>query len=282
MSDNIIESSKKMKKPIIASAPSEEEADNTIMEEPWQHILDCIGYNDSEYIYITADDIKKAGKTWNGKANQFEPRLLAYQTSSNSRPDIFKSKNLYLLPVQNGTYMITKTNVYKQLEYDEVPITMIDKNKDSLILSFGNSETSLIDNLRYSGVFERDEILGEPILYGPLLNGRHRCTFDMMLDELNINIQGVQFEVDSCFESKNKILLIEGKSSTKPIDSFNIRQLYFPFRVLKNVVGDKKEIICAFIHELKSNIHVWTYTFERLENMDSIKLIGHYIYNFNS
>ena len=263
MSDNIVEVSKKMKKPIIAPIPTEEVIENTIVdEEPWQHILEFIGYNDSEHVYITADDMKKAGKSWNGKANQFEPRLLAYQTSSNSRPDIFKSKNLYLLPVQNGTYMITKSNVYKDLLYDEVPITTIDKNKDSLILSFGNSETSLIDNLRYSGVFERDEILGEPILYGPLLNGRHRCTFDMKLGELNINIQGVQFEVDSCFESKNKILIIEGKSSTKQIDSFNIRQLYFPFRVLKSVVGDKKEIICAFIHELKSNIHVWTYTFE--------------------
>jgi hypothetical protein len=61
-------------------------------DEPWSHILTSINYSNSEFVYITADDIKKAGKSWNGKACQFEPRLLAYQTSSDSRPNVFKKK----------------------------------------------------------------------------------------------------------------------------------------------------------------------------------------------
>ena len=56
------------------------------------------------------------------------------------------------------------------------------------------------------------------------------------------NVEGVQYETDSCYETDNKILLIEGKSGNP--DTFNIRQLYFPYRSIYDSIGDKKEIIC--------------------------------------
>ncbi len=251
-------------------------------DEPWSHILTTINYYNQDSVCVTADDIKKAGKTWSGKANQFEPRLLAYQTSSQSRPDVFIKNNIYMLPIKNGTYMLTKHNIYKELTYDSTtPITKIGRDTSSLVLGIGQSETSLIDNLRYSGVFERPEILGEPITHGPLLNGRHRCDINLTLGGQDVEVRGVQYEVDSCFETKNKILLIEGKSSNKQIDSFNIRQLFFPYRVLKNMVGDKKEIVCLFIHELNSVVNVWKFGFTDFTAIDSINLIGHYKYTFN-
>jgi hypothetical protein len=113
-----------------------------------------------------------------------------------------------------------------------------------------------------------------------MLNGRHRCDLDMTLCGSDISIQGVQYEVDSCFESKNKILLIEGKSSNKEIDSFNIRQLYFPYRVLKSATSNRKDIACLFIHELKGIVHIWSFKFEDDDAMDSITQIGHFMYKF--
>ncbi len=188
-----------------------------------------------------------------------------------------------MLPIKNGTYMLTNHDIYKELIYDTTTtITKIGRDTSSLVLRIGQSETSLIDNLRYSGVFERPEILGEPITHGPLLNGRHRCDINLTLGGKDIEVQGVQYEVDSCFETKNKILLIEGKSSNKQIDSFNIRQLFFPYRVLKNIVGDKKEIVCLFIHELNSVVHIWKFGFTNLTAIDSIILNGYYKYTFSS
>lgn len=254
--------------------------------EPWSHILTSINYSNLEPVYITADDIKKAGKTWNGKASQFEPRLLAYQTSSNSRPNVFKKNNIYILPIKNGTYLITPINIYKELIYsgsdNNSDIIHISKDTSSFVLNIGQSETSVIDNLRYSGVFERPELLGEYITHGPLLNGRHRCDINLTLDEKEIEIRGVQYEVDACFESKNKILIIEGKSSNKEIDSFNIRQLFFPYRVINDLIDRKKEINCLFIHELNSIINIWKFEFTNVMAMDSIKLVGYYRYKFTN
>jgi hypothetical protein len=250
-------------------------------QDPWEHILQTKGYVDQDSMTITADDIKTAKKTWTGSANQFEPRLLAYQTTQQQRPAAFKRLHLYLLPVQNGTYLLTKHNIYHELVYENAPVPiLVRRDASSLVLTIGDSETSLIDNMRYSGILERPELLGEPITHGPLLNGRHRCHLDMMLGDMPVTVRGVQYEVDSCYESKHNILLLEGKSSPGPIDSFNIRQLYFPYREIQTRTQHKKKIICGFVHQLKNIIHVWTYQFTDEMDMNSIQELGHYTYQF--
>lgn len=250
---------------------------------PWGHILRQLKYTGHGELMVTADEIKQCGKSWTGKASQFEPRLLSYQTSANDRPDAFKSLGLYILPIKNGTYMLTKHNIYMSLDYacNRDPI-VLKKDTSSLILSMGQSETSLIDNLRYSGVFEYETLLGEPISHGPLLNGRHRISMDMRLGTVPISIGGVQYETDSCFESEHKILLIEGKSGAKEIDSFNIRQLYFPYRAIHECVGSRKEILSIFVHQLGDTVHIWKYRFTDVLDMSSIELAGHFTYRFSS
>jgi len=254
---------------------------NTSNMEPWSHILASVTVECDRGVEITAEQIKKCKESWTGPQNQFEPRLLAYQTSDEGRPAIFKTRGLYILPITNGSYMLTKIPIYRSLEYPTlISGVSIQKDTTSEILNIGTSETSVIDNLRYSGVFERPELLGEPITHGPLLNGRHRCTFDMKLGEHALHISGVQYETDACFESAHKVLIIEGKSSGKPIGSFNIRQLYFPYRVIHQRIGAKKEIIPIFIHDYKGEIHIWKYSFPEADRMDSIRLEAQYVYKF--
>jgi len=188
---------------------------------------------------------------------------------------------LYIISVKNGDYLLTKNSIYFKLPYPNTKIIEICKNDDSLLLSIGNSETSLIDNLRYSGLFEKKKYLDEPILFGPLLNGRHRCTFNTTIGNKQIEISGSQYETDSCYESKNKILLIEGKSVNN-IESFNIRQLYYPYRSIYDKVKDKKEILCLFINKDKDDtIHIWKFKFENPLVMTSIKNIGYNKYQFD-
>lgn len=250
------------------------------MSEPWEHICKKLNYTGETEITITADQIKECGKSWIGKASQFEPRLLCYQTSADSRPEFFKKNDLYLIPVKNGSYLVTKTSVYKEISYDNIEPINIMRDTTSSILSLGGSEISMIDNLRYAGVFERPEILGEPITHGPLMGGRHRITTKFTHGGKDINVAGVQYETDSAYESKNKILLCEGKSEHS--SSFNIRQLYFPYREVMRVVDGKKQVICLFIHNFKGLIHIWKYKFTDANRMDSITLDGHYVYTFNS
>lgn len=250
-------------------------------QEPWAHILKCQNVDGSCETTVSSAQIKECKASWKGKANQFEPRLLAYQISANSRPEIFKRHGFSILPVQNGLYALTKNRIYQPLDYSPVEITHLARDTSSLLLSIGESETSFIDNLRYCGVFERPEFLNEPITHGSLLNGRHRCSFEMNLGDTSYLVKGVQYEIDSCFESSKKILIIEGKKESSQFDSFNIRQLYYPYRTIHEKTKAKKEIICLFIHECGEVMHIWKYHFDEPTRMDSIILDGHYMFKFN-
>jgi hypothetical protein len=263
---------------------NQEEEAHGVATDPWTHILKCQNYDGSCEITISSKQMKDCKATWKGQASQFEPRLLAYQTSANSRPDIFKQHGISILPVQNGTYILTKKKIYQTLDYsqpvDSPQPTYLKRDTSSILLSLGDSETSFIDNLRYCGVFERPEFLNEPITHGSLLNGRHRCSFEMKLEDVSYSVKGVQYEVDSCFESANKILIIEGKNTNTEFDSFNIRQLYFPYREIIEKTKAKKEIICLFIHKCREVVHIWKYSFTEPTQMDSITLTGHYTFMF--
>jgi hypothetical protein len=258
--------------------PPKENEFQTHTMEPWVHILDSLKYNGEEQFNIAATQIKECGKTWKGTKSQFEPRLFAYQTSDESRPEIFKKLGLYILPVKNGSYILIKTNVYMSLDYSHVDPFPIARDTSSTMLQLGDSETSLIDNLRYSGVFERPEILGEQITHGPLMNGRHRIAAEFSIGNNKLSISGVQYETDGCYESKNHILIIEGKSTK--CKTFNIRQLYFPYREAMRLSSGKKKVACLFIHSLNDVIHIWKYDFTDVNVMDSIRMTGHYAYKF--
>lgn len=267
---------------LCASLSSSSIKDNITI---WEHILESINFKFDDTNHnnntITSTQIKKAKETWKGKKNQFEPRILCKLDNDKCRPDIFKEYGLYIISIKNGTYLLIKNNIYIKLnKINDTDIQYIKKNNNSLILSIGDSETTLIDNLRYNGIFERNDFLGEKILYGPLLGGRHRCSFDTILNNENkISIQGAQYETDGCYESENKILLIEAKSVE--CDDFNVRQLYFPYRTIYDKIKDKKEIIPLFIYKDKKNIiHIFKYIWNNPYKLTDVKCIDYYKFKF--
>ena len=247
---------------------------------PWEHVFEHLKYDGTTERIITADQIKEAGKTCKGSTNQFEPRLLCKQDTLEDRPQIFIDNNLHIISVKNGEYLLTKQNIYHQLDFNtDTQIQEINRPRESLVLQMGDSETSTIDNLRYSGLFESAEYLNEPIKFGSLLNGRHRCNFKTKLGAIDIEIQGAQYETDACYESQNKILLIEGKSGSNK--SFNIRQIYFPYRAIYDASAGKKEIVTLFINKDKKQlIHIWKFIFTDPLELTSIKCVGYNKYKF--
>jgi hypothetical protein len=242
----------------------------------WDHILSTIKFNKELNIqYISAKQIKDAKSSWTGKKSQFEPRILCKMDTRKSRPAIFKKYNLSIISVKNGYYALIKENIYIPLPlYDAVEQKII-KKYDSIVLDIGNSETSMLDKLKYNGVFE--EIIGEKIKYGPLLGGRHRCTFETQLGSEIINIKGSQYETDGCYETNNYICIVEAKS-IKCID-FNIRQLYYPYREVYKKVGDTKNIISLFIYKDKKEvIHIYKFEWDNHKKMLDIKCSGYFRY----
>ena len=243
----------------------------------WEHIFNTLNIDTNKNIvYITSTQIKDCKETWKGRKNQFEPRLLCKMDSSNSRPNIFKENNLCILSIKNGHYAIMKNNIYISLpKYYSVP-NIIPRKNNSLILEIGNSETSMLDNLLYNGIFE--DIIGEKVEYGPLLGGRHRCSFQTQINDELIEIKGSQYETDGCYETKNFVCLVEAKSVE--CKDFNIRQLYYPFREVHKKICNKKKIISLFIFKDKKNIiHIYKYRWSDYMKMLDIRNIGYYNYS---
>ena len=254
--------------------------------DKWKHILKCSNYNCKD-ITINSNDIKLAKEKWINKYrknNKFEARLLCKQDTNESKPDIFKKLNINILSVRNGSYLLTKSNIYYKLKYDnDVPIKKLTYNNHSSLLKIGNSETNLTDNLIYckEKILESIDFLNEDIKFKGLLSGRHRCNFETILNGEKIKIQGSQYETDECCETLNRILIIEAKK-TKFIESFKIRQLYFPFRTIYDKFKEKKEIINLFINQdNKDIIHIWKFKWKNPLIFDDLECIGYYKYKFS-
>ena len=263
--------------------------------DEWTHILHTIGYDCStaKDCILPSTKIKDAKKTFPGqKQSQFEPRLLCKQDTREKRPDVLRKHGLCVLSIRNGTYLLTHTDIYHTLDFNvenpPIPIK-ISKNSSSRLLAMGNSETSMLDNLRYSGLFETPEYLGENISYGSLLSGRHRCSFRMLIGDVKdpsnkkiIHIEGCQFETDGCYESEHNILVIEAKSGSN--QSFNLRQLYFPYRYIHDnnaTYQTKKDIIPIYVQiDTHQVIHIWKYTFDNPIEMTSIRCLSYATYQF--
>ena len=205
------------------------------LNKQWTHIFKKCNIiktiETTGFFELTAEKIKECKKDYDDKTNsQFEPRLLCYQTSEKERPLIFQENNIYMLPIKNGQYLLSKTNIYQPLNYDNSEPIIINGDNDSILNKIGLGETSVINNLRFAGLFESANYFNEPITHINPLFGRHRCSFNMKfgIGDKNIKIEGVQYEIDFTFESKNKIMIIECKNTDKELSNFNIRQLYYP------------------------------------------------------
>jgi len=152
---------------------------------PWIYILKSLDYKYQKEIIISSEQIKKLKKGWKGKSNQFESRLLCKMDTLEDRPKIFKDLNIHILSIKNGLYLITPSSNYLKLNYHNTKLTKLTKliklntNKNSQILNLGNSETSMLDNLRYCGLFETKDYLK--------VGGNALWNLGKVLEKFNLN-----------------------------------------------------------------------------------------------
>jgi len=247
-----------------------------IINPIWEHIINVNNIDLTKYLQIiTAKEIKESKETWNGKNNQFEPRLICKIDKIENNPKIFNENNISVLSIKNGNYLLIKENIYKNLEKEECNIIDFNKTNNSVLLNIGNSESNLLDNMLYNGIIE--DIIGEPVKYGPLMGGRHYCDFNTIIGNENIHIKGSQYETDACYETDNYICICEAKNTN--CNNFNIRQLYYPFREVYKIEKNK-EIICLFIYKDKDKIiNVHKYKWNNPKNMLDIIQINYYRYS---
>ncbi len=149
-----------------------------------------------------------------------------------------------------------------QLVYPSGAPINLNKNLDSLLLNYF---PNLIDNLKYSGLFEQSTYLGEEIKY-----------------EINLPIEKMPFKKKSSdifklYSSDNYILLVY--NNTEKNNHMEILKLYHSYKLLFDNNNGKK-IKTIFIKELDSIINVHDFIFNESDNPNSIELLNHLSYKF--
>ena len=215
--------------------------------QSWKAIFDYCGINDHDFdaepFPLSHEQIKEACKRSNDTATgKREVRILCSQTSREDRPDIFKEKGLFLLPVKNGYYKIIKGEGYIDIKDIEGEVKEYSAKLDFRLdtLKIGNSEMQYLD-YAYAASLIRS-FTGDDSLILTIRGRKRTSKIDFCVGNHLITAEGVQTEVDAGYEGRDKVVLIEAKNSIeKSKKNTIIRQLYYPYRQWQQ--HTEKEII---------------------------------------
>lgn len=254
------------------------------IEQAWKTIFDRCDIptkvKKAGYFDITADKIKTVG----GK----EPRLMAKWDSSLFIPEVFSKHKLGMIATSRGCYRIGPFKVFHKIEAAELKASDIrSRQVPSWMLSLNKglrerSEPGLISSCYASGIMHEYASAEKPTDILPGIFGRlttDRFDFTLMENSgtrMSISCDGPQFEIDASYESPESLLLIEAKNVL--LEDFNLRQLYFPWRYLREKTN--KAIRPLFIMRSNEIISVCEYAFKKEEEMDSIELVSAKRYSF--
>lgn len=240
----------------------------------WKKIFDDYKILDHDFskspFPLSATQIKKACQKFK-ETGEKEVRILCKQDSRESRPDVFRKHNLFLLPVKNGYYNIINGEGYVDIPEIKKEVAIYPSKLDFQLdtVKIGNSEMQHLD-YAYAASLIRT-FMNDPSLVLTIRGRKYTPDFEFKVGKQIIRVSGVQTEVDAGYEGKNQVVLIEAKnfSATNVI----IRQLFYPFRQWQKQTN-KKVITLFFDKASGENVYsIWQFEFEDPNNYNSIKLV---------
>ncbi|MEK4253655.1 type II restriction enzyme [Ureibacillus sp. FSL K6-2830] len=211
-----------------------------------------------------------------------EPRLMCKFDHKNNLPDIFKKYNLNILPISTKSYIIGDFKLFEDIKYDDKlkPKQMsIPAYIETVKPADLYSEASALHCAHITGMI--DDFLGEESLF--TVSGRMGSgNFDYNVlssvgTSRQINVSGAQIEIDGGYESHSNFVLIEAKK--QKVNNFNIRQLYYPYRVWKERTN--KVIKPVFFTISNDVFHFFEFRFEDDDTFNSITLVKQKSYTVN-
>ena len=219
---------------------------------------------------LSAAQIKKACQRFK-ETGQKEVRILCKQDSRESRPDIFKKHNLFLLPVKNGYYNIIKGGGYVDIPSIKKEI-IVYASKLTFPLDTTKIGDSEMQHLDYAYAASLIRTFMEDASLVLTIRGRkYTPEFECFVGKQRIKVSGVQTEVDAGYEGENQVVLVEAKNfgATNVI----IRQLYYPYRQWQE--HTKKKVVTLFFDKARGeNVYsIWQFEFGDPKNYNSIKLV---------
>jgi hypothetical protein len=212
--------------------------------------------------YVTAKEVKDIAHR--------EPRLMAKMDTVEDMPKIFRDNGLFLLPVSRTKYAIVRGNGFHSLEEAEKPKVHTTQFRFPTSIEGVRSEGAFLDYALSSGVLE--SFTNSERLYLVARGRRTTPRFSFDFNKTEVRVDGAQLELDGGYESLDGESLISVEAKIGVPTSFNIRQLYYPFRTF----GLKKPVRNVFfVYEPSSSSYLfWEYEFVPSKSYDGIRLAG--------
>ena len=203
-----------------------------------------------------------------------EPRLMTKFDHKSNLPKIFSSKNLSILPITRGDYLISHFDAWHDLEEIDSRIVQasLPGHLQSLNLKNIFNETVALNCAFASGIiadFTGDENIVRTIL-GQMPSG----SFDFKINDTTknlahvVSVSDLQLEVDTVFEGKNFLELFAAQLDLS--DDFLIQRIYYPYRALQKVAKPIKPIVLVYTDGI---FYLREYSFAERENYNSIVLV---------
>ncbi|MFZ5904794.1 MAG: type II restriction enzyme [Chloroflexota bacterium] len=231
-----------------------------------------IGLDGRSYV-VDAKNLKRIA--------QREPRLMAKVDEPEQLPTVLQNAGYSLLAITNGSYLIFQGNVFVPVPDCSVQSIYNPRTEFPLeTIGRGTGESEYLDNAFNTGLLS--DFTGSGVLY-LTIRGRERTKkFSFLIGESNIeiNVNGVQIEVDAGYEGENDIVLVEGKIGNR--SHFNVRQLYYPFRHFSQLVPQKNVRTLFFSYDLsRATYSLHEFGFGNPEVFDSIYPIKCCVYSLS-
>lgn len=244
-------------------------------DQAWLKIFDELDLHshafDKHPFFINADQIKQATKNFT-TTTQREVRILCKQDTRTDRPDIFQERNLFILPVRNGEYVILQGEGY----VDIPPVTTTTKlyisqlDFDLVTSQVGNSEMQHLDYAYATSMLRT--FMDDKSLLLTIRGRKYTPQFEFFVGaNHHISVESVQTEVDAGYEGKEQIVLVEAKQ--RRVTNTIIRQLYYPFRQWNHYAEPAGKQVCTIFFEKTSKKYTfWQFVFDNPLEYNSIRL----------
>lgn len=225
-------------------------------------ILDKIDSNG--YASISSADINKYR----------EARLMTKFDHRSQLPKLFIENELSILPTSRGTYNIGTFKTFYDFNKEEdgkVTYMPFPSYIESINYTDLTSEAMAINCAYVSNLLQ--DFTDEAHLWPTVCGRMGTPVFDFKIDSnqgyVTINVENAQIEIDGGYEGDNSLILIEAKNYIA--EDFQVRQLYYPYRLWKEKVT--KNVRPIFLTYSNGIFHLREYEFTDYKNYNSINLV---------
>ncbi len=153
------------------------------------------------------------------------------------------------------------------------------KYRPSVLNELDTSESNILSvasNQRILHDFLYEDIVASPKVYNAR---RPKLSFDFWAGEEHIETANLQMEINMTLEYQRVVTVIEGRNGFPP--DFAVYQIYFPFRYY-HVLNQEHNLrlkqvqACYILRQRRagrSTLRLYLYTFDRIDDMASIRLL---------